>query len=263
MATLINEEVNERQQKVDVEDNLDDFAVVEETTQAEPVNDVPEKYRGKTAAELVKMHQEAESLSGRQSNEVGELRRVVDDFITKQTELKTDVQDDDDEIDYYSDPKKAMARAIDNHPAVREAQKASKDMAISSTRNALLEKHPKMGEYFQDPKFAEWIKNSTTRTKRLKHANENFDYEAADDIFSQWEDRQELISQTMVSEAGSRKAVSKAASTGSTRSSSSTGNVGGKIYRRLDIIKLMKDDPNRYEKLSPEIRKAYAEGRVK
>jgi hypothetical protein len=262
MATLINEEVNERQQD-DIEDNLDDLAV-EEPTQAEPgQEDVPEKYRGKTAAELVRMHQEAESLAGRQSNEVGELRKVVDDFITKQTELKETQQDDDDEVDYFTDPQKAIARAIEKHPAVREAQKASKDMALASTRAALLEKYPRMGEYFQDPKFAEWIKSSSTRTKRLKHANENFDYETADDIFSSWEERQALINQTMASEAGSRKASSKAASTGSTRSSSTGNSGGGKIYRRLDIIKLMKDDPNRYEKLGPEIRKAYAEGRVK
>ncbi len=98
MATIINDE-QERPQTDDTQDNLDDFAVSEEVTQAEPVEDVPEKYRNKTAAELVKMHQEAESLSGRQSNEVGELRRVVDDFITQQTELSQDTQDNGEEID--------------------------------------------------------------------------------------------------------------------------------------------------------------------
>ena len=36
-----------------------------------------------------------------------------------------------------------------------------------------------------------------------------------------------------------------------------------KVYRRADIIKLMKTDPERYNALSDEILKAYAEGRVK
>jgi hypothetical protein len=262
MATIINDE-QERPQTDDTQDNLDDFAVPEEVTQAEPVEDVPEKYRNKTAAELVKMHQEAESLSGRQSNEVGELRRVVDDFITQQTELSQDTQDNGEEIDYFTDPEKAISKAIENHPYVKEAQKASKEMSITSTRSKLLEKHPKMGEYFQDSKFAEWVQASASRTNRLRDANENFNYEAADDIFTQWEERTELISQTMAYETDSRKASSKAAATGSTRTSSAGSTGGGKIYRRMDIIKLMKDDPNRYEKLSPEIRKAYAEGRVK
>ena len=36
-----------------------------------------------------------------------------------------------------------------------------------------------------------------------------------------------------------------------------------KVYRRADIIKLMRTDPERYQALSEEILKAYSEGRVK
>ena len=36
-----------------------------------------------------------------------------------------------------------------------------------------------------------------------------------------------------------------------------------KVYRRADIIKLMKNDPDRYQALADEIMAAYAEGRVK
>lgn len=255
MATLVND--SEREQD---ESALDDFAAEEVVETKE--EDVPEKYRGKSAADLVRMHQEAESLAGRHSNEVGELRKVVDDFITKQTELNGKTEEVDDEIDYFANPKEAISRAIEKHPSVLEAKQASKKMAITETRAALMERHPQMGEYFQDPKFAEWIQSSQTRTKRLRDANEKFDYEAADDIFTQWEERQELVKQAMQHESVSRKAVTSAASTGSVRSSG--GNTGGaKIYRRMDIIKLMREDPVRYEKLSPEIRKAYAEGRVK
>jgi len=35
------------------------------------------------------------------------------------------------------------------------------------------------------------------------------------------------------------------------------------VYRRADIIQLMQKDPERYRALMPEIRQAYAEGRVK
>ena len=52
--------------------------------------------------------------------------------------------------------------------------------------------------------------------------------------------------------------------------SANTGNARGsaegsrkKVYRRADIIKLIKTDPERYQSLSDEILKAYAEGRVK
>jgi hypothetical protein len=46
----------------------------EQTQQAEAL---PEKYQGKSAAELARMHQEAEKLLGRQSSEVGELRKLL------------------------------------------------------------------------------------------------------------------------------------------------------------------------------------------
>ena len=36
-----------------------------------------------------------------------------------------------------------------------------------------------------------------------------------------------------------------------------------KVYRRSDIIKLMKEDPERYMSLSNEIMAAYADGRVR
>ncbi len=39
----------------------------------------------KSLKDIVSMHQEAEKLIGRQGSEVGELRRVVDDFIKTQT----------------------------------------------------------------------------------------------------------------------------------------------------------------------------------
>jgi len=45
---------------------------------------VPEKYKGKSANDIARMHQEAEKLIGRQGAEVGELRRIVDDFIKTQ-----------------------------------------------------------------------------------------------------------------------------------------------------------------------------------
>ena len=53
---------------------------VEQTT--EPV--IPEKYKGKSLDEIVKMHQEAEKLIGRQAQEVGEVRKLADELIKQQ-----------------------------------------------------------------------------------------------------------------------------------------------------------------------------------
>ena len=58
-----------------------------------------------------------------------------------------------------------------------------------------------------------------------------------------------------------RKQAIKSASTGSARGSSEASPK--KIYRRQDIIRLMKNDPDRYASLSEEILQAYKEKRVR
>ena len=93
-----------------------------EQPQEEPT--VPEKYQGKSLEEVVQMHQEAEKLLGRQSSEVGELRKVVDDYISSQPQQPAPQQyvEPEDDIDYFTDPQAAVNRAIENHPKIREAQ---------------------------------------------------------------------------------------------------------------------------------------------
>jgi hypothetical protein len=70
------------------------------------------------------------------------------------------------------------------------------------------------------------------------------------------------MSQTAVQdEKDARKDAVKKASTGGAKGSSETPSK--KIYRRADIIELMKTDPRRYQSMEPEIRRAYAEKRVR
>ena len=254
MATLIDELEVGRQE----DDQVDEFDTEDSQEQTTVEDTVPDKYRNKTAAELVQMHQEAERMLGRQSGEVGELRKVVDEFVLSQSTKKEDPVEE--EIDYFSDPEKAVQRAIDNHPAVREAQKASVDMKKSSAQAMLKDKHPDMAEILGDQQFVSWVGESQFRTKLLQQADRNFDYEAADEIFSLWKDRKALINQTVGAEKNSRNASIKSASTGGASGSPTNSK---KIFRRADIITLMKNDPNRYAALSDEIMLAYQEGRVK
>lgn len=264
MATLIDNEEGRQDETVAEASEASQLesvvAPVEETpaeTPTEAVADLPDKYQGKSMSDIVKMHQEAEQLLGRQSGEVGELRKVVDEFVMSQSKQETV---DEEEIDYFSDPERAIQSAIEKHPAVREAQQASATMRQTTAQNYLKQKHPDMKEILSDEAFIGWVKDSSFRTKLLSEADRNYDYEAADEIFSLWKDRKSLVGQTAQVEKQSRKATAKSASTGGI---SGSGETSKKIFRRADIIKLMRNDPNRYEALSEEIMKAYSEGRVK
>jgi len=206
------------------------------------------------------MHQEAEKLLGKQSGEVGELRKVVDSYIQTQLDTTTTPEPDED-IDFFSDPEKAVERAINNHPKMKQAEAVTQQYQKQSAMTQLEKKHPDMSTVLQDSKFVEWIKASKIRTQLFAQADKQYDYEAADELFTNWKERQGIVAQTVANEKAERKTAIKTASTGNTKGSGEQQS--RKVYRRADIIKLMQDDPDRYLSLSDEIMQAYQEGRVR
>jgi hypothetical protein len=114
-----------------------------QTQQAEAL---PEKYQGKSAAELARMHQEAEKLLGRQSSEVGELRKVVDSYIqTQLSQQQAPQKSDDEDYDFFTDPDKAVSRAIENHPKIKEAETVHSTVQESLGFKSASEQTPRHG----------------------------------------------------------------------------------------------------------------------
>ena len=261
MATLIDERPVEEEldNNEEVVEQVTEEPQVEATPQEE---EIPDKYKGKSTAEIVRMHQEAEKLLGRQSSEVGELRKVVDDYIQTQLDTTTQApQEAEEDIDFFSDPDKAVERAIKNHPSIKAAEAQTQQYKQQTAQTQLLQRHPDMQEILQDGKFVDWIKGSKIRTQLFAQADTQYDYEAADELFTLWKERQQVVEQTVANEKASRKTAVKKASAGNAKGSGEAAS--RKVYRRSDIIKLMQDDPERYLSLSDEIMQAYAEGRVR
>jgi len=232
-----------------------------EQEQASSVPEVPEKYKGKQLTDLVQMHQEAEKLMGRQGSEIGELRRVVDDFITKQTQLGSKTPEPVQEIDFFVDPQKAVLQQIENHPAIKEAREAAQVNRKTTALNTLKAKHPDAETVVTDQAFGEWVQQSPIRLELLRRADQQFDVSAADELFSSYKERKSLLSKTVQQDQNSRKASVRQGSTSPGDISSEAPSK--KVYRRADIIKLMAEDPERYTALGDEILKAYSEGRVR
>jgi hypothetical protein len=233
-----------------------------EPEEAEEDDGIPDKYRGKDIKDIVQMHQEAEKLLGRQSSEVGELRKIVDDFVKSQIQSASSPQQEtDEEIDFFVDPEKAIAKAIENHPKFKETEQFSLAMKQQQVLAQLQNNHPDFIDIVQDKKFQDWVAGSKVRTELYTRADKQFDFDSADELITTWKERQNMVTETAKVQKEDRKRQLKAASTGS--ASGSTEAPSRKIYRRADIIKLMQTDPKRYTQLQPEILAAYAEGRVK
>lgn len=247
-----------------VEENEDDVSVLDESSELEVQEEerkpeVPDKYRNKSIQDLVKMHQEAESRIGQQGSEVGELRKVVDQFILTRSEEKK--QEPEEEVDFFSDPDKAVERKISSHPAIKQAQEFVTRSQHEQAKSQLMTKHPDAAAIAGDPAFAEWIQASKWRKELYSRADSQFDTDAADELFSQWKSTKSASASLLDAEKAARGQAVKKASTGSSKASSEPK--GKTFYRRRDIIELMQTNPERYQAMEPEIRQAYAEGRVR
>ena len=259
MATLIDERPPEDVDNEEEVSQITEEPVEQETPQED---DIPDKYKGKSTAEIVRMHQEAEKLLGKQSGEVGELRSVVDNYIQTQLDTNTPAtQEPEEDIDFFSDPDKAVERAIKNHPSIKAAEAQTQQYKQQTAQSHLQQRHPDMQEILTDSKFADWIKGSKIRTQLFVQADQQYDAEAADELFTTWKERQQVVGQTVANEKASRKTAVKNASAGNAKGSGEAAS--RKVYRRSDIIKLMQTDPERYLSLSDEIMQAYQEGRVR
>ena len=257
----------------EAEETAEEFATLEEApaeaeAPAEPEveapseEDLPEKYKGKSASDIARMHQELEKRLGQQSSEVGELRRHFDDYVQSNVQAQQSAPEVVEEVDFFADPNAAMAKAIENHPTLKQAQQVAAEMAKSQALAKLKASHPDMNDVLSDGGFKEWVSGSPIRRELYQQADAQYDFAAADELITLYKERQGVVKQTAKVEKQHQKNEVKKASTGTARSNPE-GATSKKIYRRRDIIELMNSDPKRYEALLPEIMKAYEEKRVK
>lgn len=262
MANLVEEGIAEINETDEVVDLKDQNQVADEVKNESDDDALPEKYKGKSAKEIAQMHIEAEKLIGRQGTEVGQLRRIVDDYIKAQAETKKQqAAVETEEVDYFADPEKAINRAIENHPKIRQAEQVTLEAQRSSALNALKNNHPDYQEIVNDSSFHAWVHSSPVRSELFVRADREFDYQAADELLSLYKEINKKAKQTADAEKTARSQAVKAATT--TVKSGSDEAPSRKIYRRADIIELMQRNPDKYDAMQDEILKAYREGRVR
>ena len=242
-----------------------------DTTEAvdvrEPVEELPEKYRGKSAIEIAKMHQEAEKLIGRQANEVHEVRSLADQLLKQQLDSKAKEAkpiEESLEEDFFADPASAVNRQVEKHPAVLEARQAALEMKRMKTAQQLSSKHPDFATIASDSGFQDWVKSSAIRLNLFAKADAEFDFESADELLSTYKELKQIKQQNQVQQSANVESkAQEQAMKAATVDVGGAGETSRKVYRRADLIKLRMTDPDRYMQMSDEIMQAYSEGRVK
>jgi len=227
----------------------------------ETKNELPEKYRAKSLEEVVRMHQEAERLIGKQAQEVGEVRKLADELIKQNLggTLQT-IKEEDPEVDFFENPQKAVQGQIDRHPDVLAARQAGMDFRRMQIQQKLTQEHPDYSQVVNDSEFQNWVKSSPIRLGLYARADGEFDYDSANELLSTYKELRGVKAQQ--SEKASDAARTKSMKAAQVDVGGS-GESSKRVYRRADLIRLKMTDPSRYEALNDEILAAYAEGRVR
>jgi len=222
--------------------------------------ELPDKYRAKSLEEVVRMHQEAEKLIGKQAQEVGEVRKLADELLKQNLGSKQQQVDAEPEVDFFENPQKAVQATIDKHPDVLAARQAGQDFRRMQIQQKLTQEHPDYTKVAQDPDFQTWVKSSPIRQGLYARADADFDYDSANELLSTYKElRGVKTKQTLDAGETRRKSSLQAAAV----DVGGSGESGKRVYRRADLIRLKMTDPDRYDALSNEIMQAYSDGRVR
>jgi len=236
----------------------------EETQQTE--TDLPAKYAGKSMEEVIEMHQQSEKQMSKQSNEVGEQRKLIQSLIDAQNNANLTTPPEEpvaQEDNFFDDPVNAVNKAIENHPDVIKAREERMGNVQKHNLDSLDKAYPDWQETVKDSGFQKFIGDSETRTEMFRKADTEYRSDLAIELFD-WYSQTKMSGATQEAVASEKSKIEKAMKQTSSETRSSGDSVGGKkVYRRADLINLQVTDPNRYAALADEIQSAYAEGRIK
>ena len=268
MSIIVDPEVSEAVDEVDVvdineaEDQVTDEAPKGEAEEqpTEEEDGLPDKFKGKSPAEIASAYENLERELGRKGQEIGELRKLTDQIL--QSQISQQAQPEEPEVDFYDDPEAAVKSILDKDPRFKELEQQTQMQQAQMSIQQLQQAHPDYMDVVQAPDFQEWVAGSKVR-QQLFRAADSYDFESADVLLSDWKERQ-LVSKTKEVEANEEAKRKQALKTGKGVSKASGESTAGKkVYRRADLIRLKTTDPARYDALQDEILAAYAEGRVK
>lgn len=172
---------------------------------------------------------------GDQGNQIGDLRKMVE----------TSIPQEDDWID----PQDKELRELKSEVGQIKQQEALRELESS---------FPGFRDLPSNQEFQDWVQESGTRANLYNRAN-SYDFGAAREMLSLWQERQKLKEELQVQGNTQRRQALRNAS----MEKGSAGGTRQNYYTRQEVINMKIHEPLRFEKEWPEIKKAYEQGRVR
>lgn len=265
-------------QDLESKDPINPIVKTADKLEQELESEIPEKYRGKSSKDIIKMHEEAEKALSRQGQELGEYRRLADTLLGLEQDKKAKEIAEPERVpvtteDLFSDTDTAISRAVEQNPVVRKASETAEALERELKINKFESEFPKYKQDLENPQFVEWIKKSNVRVN-LALAADKYDLESARGLWQLWGEYSEIQgTKEEEAEKVQRKADAESKRRKAEQDADLEGGVSGDgtvdtIYDRRKVmdlrIRALKGDKNaeaKLKKLNPL--KVYQEKRIR
>lgn len=248
----------------------DELATPQEIAEPRDEGDeLPEKWRGKSTKDLIALIEEKEAMIGRQSNEVGGYRKLVDELLETKRSADLAKAEKDPAADLTSDrllenPAEAIRPVVEQ--IIREQLKPVTTRVEDRERQADMERferdYPTASQIAQSEDFQNWVMRSHGRAYRASLASKG-DLEAARSLLDDYNDV--VAARNPAEEKAQRKdPVAKARAASSDRPGNGRAESPKKVYRQSELVQMINKDPEKWrsESFQAELRTAIKEGRV-
>lgn len=155
---------------------------------------IPARFKGKSPEEIAKAYAELEKLNSRQAQDLGAMRKTVDELLTLQSrESESPAAKEPPKPvtvdDLYENTDETIRRVAreESTGRVEELEKQLQQMKRESLLNQFSKDHPGWQDTVKSEEFAEWVKESPYRLRLVKDAD-SYDLEAADTLLSMYND---------------------------------------------------------------------------
>lgn len=246
-----------------------------ETPESDDQDTVPEKYRGKSVAEIIAMHQNAERALGAKNDELGQWRQLATERRELEREQNLGATSADEDVDFdlttdalIDDPKGAVSRVVKSVLREELAPLRSKidEIDLDAEEAEFTQRHSDAVAVTNSPEFLDWVGRSTYRRAAAGRAAKG-DFSAATQLLDEFKADNVRPEPTP---AQSQKPAPKrdnlaAARAAATESGGTSAPVSTKpSYTADEITRMIATDFQRYSSpaFQAELMSAIAEGRV-
>jgi len=231
--------------------------------------EAPVRLKGKPLAQVYKEFSGLEKDRSRLANELGEtralLRQALEQALKTSTPATADEDPDPTDEEFDVNPREAVRKAV-----AKATKPLEKAVATAEQRAAMLEfdsRHPGYIAEAASPDFQEWVKASPYRV-RLFTAASKFDMDAAEDLFSAWDERKASLPPADAEDAETpadkkREQILRQKTVTGGAGKAAGSKSGKRIYKVTELSRLFIQDRERYNAILQDDPTMFAEKRVR